>query len=332
MSDIKIIQDKILSILKEFINICEENNLTYYALGGTLLGAVRHKGFIPWDDDIDIGMPREDYEKFKKIASNVLPENYKFLSEDTLNYKKAFSVIRDDSTKIIMNYSKEELVESLWIDIFPLDGMPSNALKKKIHSLRYLYARMMVQLSQFNSLVNQKKENRPFIEKIIIAFANAVNIEKIISVVVPKKRKYYIETLYSHYAHTHDANHLDVTRQIISELRPDYIEAFDQVMKQRSGYMFNMFIMSKENVAAYCEWLFPIIDELYRRLDVTDYSAFDARLFGRISERLFNVWLAKQDLRVKEIPFIYMEKIDLIQKGKSFLQAKFFGRKYGQSF
>ena len=151
-------------------------------------------------------------------------------------------------------------------------------------------------------------------------------------VIVPKKRKYYIETLYSHYAHTHDANHLDVTRQIVSELRLDYIGAFDQVMKQRSGYMFNMFIMSKENVAAYCEWLFPIIDELYKRLDITDYSAFDARLFGRISERLFNVWLAKQDLRVKEIPFIYMEKIDLIQKGKSFLQAKFFGKKYGQSF
>ncbi len=103
-------------------------------------------------------------------------------------------------------------------------------------------------------------------------------------------------------------------------------------MKQRSGYMFNMFIMSKENVVAYCEWLFPIIDALYRRLDIRDYSAFDARLFGRVSERLFNVWLAKQDLRVKEIPFIYMEKIDLIQKGKSFLQAKFFGKKYGQSF
>ena len=193
MSDIKIIQDKILSILKEFINICEENNLTYYALGGTLLGAVRHQGFIPWDDDIDIGMPREDYEKFKKIASNVLPENYKFLSEDTLNYKKAFSVIRDDSTKIIMNYSKEELVESLWIDIFPLDGMPSNVLKKKIHSLRYLNARMMVQLSQFNSLVNQKKENRPFIEKIIIAFANAVNIEKIISFTWAQKK--YLQTI-----------------------------------------------------------------------------------------------------------------------------------------
>ncbi len=193
MSDIKIIQDRILSILKEFISICKDNNLTYYALGGTLLGAVRHKGFIPWDDDIDIGMPREDYEKFKKIASNALPENYKFLSEDTSNYKKAFSVIRDDSTKIIMNYSNEEQEESLWIDIFPLDGMPTNPLKKKYHSYRYLYTRMMVQLSQFNSLVNQKKENRPWLEKVIIRIANVVNIEKVVSFSWAQKK--YLQTI-----------------------------------------------------------------------------------------------------------------------------------------
>lgn len=193
MSDIKIIQDKILSILKEFISICKDNNLTYYALGGTLLGAVRHKGFIPWDDDIDIGMPREDYEKFKKIASNALPENYKFLSEDTSNYKKSFSVIRDDSTKIIMNYSNEEQEESLWIDIFPLDGMPTNPLKKKYHSYRYLYTRMMVQLSQFNSLVNQKKENRPWLEKVIIRIANVVKIEKVVSFSWAQKK--YLQTI-----------------------------------------------------------------------------------------------------------------------------------------
>ena len=193
MSDIKIIQDKILSILKEFISICKDNNLTYYALGGTLLGAVRHKGFIPWDDDIDIGMPREDYEKFKKIASNALSDNYKFLSEDTSNYKKAFSVIRDDSTKIIMNYSNEEQEESLWIDIFPLDGMPTNPLKKKYHSYRYLYTRMMVQLSQFNSLVNQKKENRPWLEKVIIRIANVVKIEKVVSFSWAQKK--YLQTI-----------------------------------------------------------------------------------------------------------------------------------------
>ena len=103
-------------------------------------------------------------------------------------------------------------------------------------------------------------------------------------------------------------------------------------MDCRSGYMFNMFIMSKKNVSSYCEWLFPIIDELYRRLDITGYSAFDARLFGRVSERLFNVWLDYQNLRVKEVPFMYMEKVNLFEKGKSFLKAKYFGKKYGQSF
>lgn len=161
------------------------------------------------------------------------------------------------------------------------------------------------------------------------------DVEKILDeadVIVPKKRKYYIETLYSHYAHTFDGSHLDKTREIIAEISPDYLESYDKMMKQRSGYMFNMFIMKKELVARYCEWLFPIIDELYKRLDITGYSTFDARLFGRVSERLFNVWLKKEKLRIKEVPFMYMEKVNLWNKGKSFLQAKFLGKKYGKSF
>ena len=151
-------------------------------------------------------------------------------------------------------------------------------------------------------------------------------------VVVPSKRKYYIETLYSHYSHTHGHAHLDITREIIAKLFPDYLDSFDSVMRRRSGYMFNMFIMSKENVSRYCEWLFPILDSLYKTLDISEYSSFEARLFGRVSERLFNVWLAKEKLRIKEMPFLYMEKINKFEKGKSFLQAKFLGKKYGQSF
>ncbi|HEU3660612.1 TPA: DUF4422 domain-containing protein [Streptococcus pneumoniae] len=189
-----------------------------------------------------------------------------------------------------------------------------------VHYRRYFTSRRQSYREDLNmdSIILSKSE----VEKMMLDY----------DVVVPRKRKYYIETLYSHYAHTHDRSHLDVTRQIISELNPDYIDTFDKVMNRRSGYMFNMFIMSKDNVNAYCEWLFPIINELYKRLDITGYSAFDARLFGRVSERLFNVWLAKQNLRIKETPFIYMEKINLLEKGKSFLQAKFFGKKYGQSF
>ena len=96
--------------------------------------------------------------------------------------------------------------------------------------------------------------------------------------------------------------------------------------------MFNMFIMDKQLADKYCQWLFPIIDTLYERLDITGYSAFDERLFGRVSERLFNVWLKKEDVTIKEVPFMYMENVNLWNKGKSFLEAKFLGKKYGKSF
>ena len=72
---VRLVQKKEVELLKIFSDICEKNNLTYYALGGTLLGAIRHGGFIPWDDDMDLGMPREDYDKFIKIADSELPKH-----------------------------------------------------------------------------------------------------------------------------------------------------------------------------------------------------------------------------------------------------------------
>lgn len=164
---------------------------------------------------------------------------------------------------------------------------------------------------------------------------NRYEIEELLEnseVIVPKRRKYYIETLYSHYDHTFDGSHLDLARKMIEMKNPEYLSSFDKVMKQRSGYMFNMFIMKKELADDYFSWLFPILDSMYESIDLSALTDFEARLFGRVSEILFNVWLDKNDLKIKEIPFMYMEKVDLFKKGMSFLMAKFFGKKYGQSF
>ena len=73
--DIEDIHNALLEILIDFDRICRKHNLTYYMLGGTLLGAVRHHGFIPWDDDIDVGMPRADYERFIRLPQKEYPSN-----------------------------------------------------------------------------------------------------------------------------------------------------------------------------------------------------------------------------------------------------------------
>ncbi|VEG71548.1 Uncharacterised protein [[Pasteurella] aerogenes] len=190
-------------------------------------------------------------------------------------------------------------------------------------------------LAHYRRYLTSKKQAYHSDIKIDDVILSQVDIENLLSksdIILPPKRKYYIETLYSHYAHTFDGAHLDLARDIIQKNCPDYIESFDKVMKQRSGYMFNMFIMKKTLVDKYCQWLFPILDEMYKQIDLSKYTDFEARLYGRVSERLFNVWLDHENLNSIEVPFIYMEKIDLLKKGKSFLMASFFGKKYQKSF
>lgn len=164
---------------------------------------------------------------------------------------------------------------------------------------------------------------------------NKKEVEKYLEradILVPKKRNYYIETLYNHYANTLDGSHLDKTRDIIGELSPEYLSSFDKVMKQRGGYMFNMFIMKKEYLDEYCSWMFLILFELQNRIDVKDLTTFEARLFGRVSELLFNVWLEKTGYKVEEVPYFDAFEVDWFKKGGAFLKAKFFKKKYKESF
>lgn len=125
------LQDKMLDILKYFINFCDANGLQYWAGGGTCLGALRHQGFIPWDDDLDVFMPRPDYEKFyslwNKTENN---EKYKLCrTTREKNYHHRVMQIVDLTTTFINKRSVNEDIEhGVYIDIIPMDAMANSKL------------------------------------------------------------------------------------------------------------------------------------------------------------------------------------------------------------
>lgn len=124
--EIKSLQLELLKMMKDFHQVCGANNLKYYMLGGTALGAVRHKGFIPWDDDMDIGMPRCYYDEFCKKAQTILPpylevRYYKNANKSPFHFVK---LINKNTTLIENRYT--DYVEGLYIDVFPLDYMKKN--------------------------------------------------------------------------------------------------------------------------------------------------------------------------------------------------------------
>ncbi len=183
----------------------------------------------------------------------------------------------------------------------------------------------------------KKLEGDPF--KSIIRGKELEKLFEEYSVVVPEKRKYYIETLYSHYAHTHYEEQLQATRRVMEALHPEYIESYDRVMNRTSGYMFNMMIMRRDILDKYCEWLFEILAEIEKDRFDKGLSNYQGRYIGRISEIIFNVWMDYQlrntdieDFKVKELHCIHMESINWFKKGLAFIAAKVFHKKYKHSF
>ena len=141
-------------------------------------------------------------------------------------------------------------------------------------------------------------------------------------VLLPKPRHYWIESNYSHYAHAHHAADLDKTREILEEKCPEYIPAFDRCMKKTSGHRFNMFVMKKVLLDQYCTWLFGILFELEKRLDISSYSKNDSRVFGFVSERLLDVWIDTNSIPYKNTPYVFLESQNWLVKGGNFIRRK----------
>lgn len=150
--------------------------------------------------------------------------------------------------------------------------------------------------------------------------------EKLLSmapVIVPKKRNYFIETIWSQYEHAHHLEDLIVVRKIISEKFPEFLDAFDKHMRGTKVHLFNMFVMKRAYFDEYCTWLFNVLFEAERRLDISQYSKYDQRVFGFLGERLLDVWLNKKEIPYVEAPVIFLGRQNWFKKGFNFLARKY---------
>ena len=165
---LKRIQEQELILLKECIKLCEDNNIEYFSLGGTLLGAVRHQGFIPWDDDIDLGIPRKYYDKLIKLLSDndevVLEKN--IINLNVLQYKKKENIqIGSESY-------------SVYIDLFPLDGVPNGKIARKVFLTKFLLYRVLYKFSIVDKL---NIVDRGFVGNLVVGLMKKSKIYKILS-------------------------------------------------------------------------------------------------------------------------------------------------------
>lgn len=140
------LQEEILKIYSDFKRICDENGLRYYAIGGTCIGALRHSGFIPWDDDLDVAMPIEDYKKFIELSKTKLQEGYALMTPDNCkHYLSLFMKLHNTNTTYIENLAKNyhDRYGGVYMDIFPIYGMPKSEPKRKKIQRKCQYYRQM---------------------------------------------------------------------------------------------------------------------------------------------------------------------------------------------
>jgi lipopolysaccharide cholinephosphotransferase len=167
-----------LEIVRDVVRICEQHHLQLYMMGGTFLGAVRHQGFIPWDDDVDLSLNREDYETFLKIAPQELEHGYRlrhFQRDPDMAYYPAQVV--DPAFEILDTSAQQEKIRNAWVDIFPLDGLPEGKISFFLHKYRLLYLRLMLKYSQFSQVVAVNLTHRPLHERVLIALGKHLHLE-----------------------------------------------------------------------------------------------------------------------------------------------------------
>lgn len=178
-------------------------------------------------------------------------------------------------------------------------------------------------------LGNTINENAP---KNISKVLTKVEFDKIVEkypdrIFVAKKRNYFIESLYKHYEHTHNIKDLDIAISLMKEKFPDIYDTFVKVLNGTSAHMFNAFIMPKKYYDDYCEFLFSFLFEYEKRMDVENYSEYEARLCGYIGELLLETWMQYKKVPFKELKYEFVGQKHWGGKIYNFLLTKFFKSK-----
>lgn len=172
-----------------------------------------------------------------------------------------------------------------------------------------------------NLLEKYKQKNNRF--NLILKENEIEELLQTYDIVLPKKRNYYIETVYTHYKNAHYESDLLEIKKILKNKYPEFLSDFENVMNGKTLHLYNMFVMKKRYFDEYCSWVFDILFELEKKIDISNYDSYQSRIYGFLSERLFNVWILQKKLKVKEINIINMEKIDWLKKVKEFLKRKY---------
>lgn len=146
-------KQRLIEIAVEIDRVCRENNLRYFLMGGSLLGAIRHDGIIPWDDDIDIAMPREDYEKLRKISQTAFQSRFRFATHDLdKDYPYFYAKVFHQETTFV-ELEDPFYLGGVFVDVFPIDGLPSNRFLMNLHYKRFYFWRKICKYTTLKKMV-----------------------------------------------------------------------------------------------------------------------------------------------------------------------------------
>ncbi|MCM3135734.1 LicD family protein [Paenibacillus polysaccharolyticus] len=245
--DLRAVQQIQIEMLAEVDRICRLNNINYAMIGGTMLGAIRHKGYIPWDDDADIGLLREEYEKFRQVCETDL-DHSRFYFQDmraTPGYRWGYGKIRRKDTYFLREGQAHMPYESgIFIDIFPFDNVPDGKIAEKLHNLHCTIIRKILW-----SEVGKKTDRNPVMRG-VYSLLSRIPLEKVSN----------------HLQHFTDRGNQKISKRVrtITFPAPDkYSEGMKEWFEQTAEYSFeNLKLLGHRDYNAYLKHKFGDYMEL----------------------------------------------------------------------